>query len=913
MNHTPSGVEGASPSGNGEARKVLPPGAVIDRRYEVMQVLGRGGFATVYLARDRELARDVALKVLHPDLVDSAALARLKREAAVARQVSERSLVRIYDFGRDGDIAYLAMEFVEGETLAQALDRAGSLPIELAVSIGRSMLHALRALHEAGIVHRDVKPSNILLPLSGHAKLGDLGLIHRLESGETIATEADEILGTLEYLAPEQLRGDDATPSSDLFALGVVLYEALAGRPPFSSGDSVATALSRLSTRPRELTRVRSGVPAWLARIVHRLLEREPGKRYRSASAALHDLDERRQPLFRHRPRLAIRSALVLLLLLSLLAWGLTERVVASNRSRAFSHVTQSSAYSYRGVAKDGTILWRLDGIEAPPTTFRALPGAPLSLAASCGPPPLHTLDRSRNLCIFDPQSGGLLRLVRLPTAATLFAGFGRSYGYRILARDLDGDGGDELIATFDQVPLWPSFTVLYEPRIGRARVVFVASGHHAFAAAADIDGDGHKELIFRGINNLMGWNSGLAAIRLVPPVNRPGPSPLRDAASTPDHLRTSQGTRNLLWYVLIPSKFNPGALAPHYTRIDSTARLIRLFSPADGSELDVGYDGFITTDRSGLPATQRLALRRRAYAELRAATTAEASHEIPIAIQRLAHAASLARHAGDTLLTQWAKRRRGIALTENHESHAAQTQFLALWKTSNDNNLAYDAGKAFFLSGRPDLALSWFRRGLGMRLAPLYGRQPREFINGELLSLWSLGRAVAAERAARQAATAFPEQSVDSVAFRQFVRWRLGIGPRDLADALGRPLSATDTDLPRYWELEFRRSWGTKPDVLLPEIDREIHRSTETVPLLLSLKAEVLAHQGKIQQALQIIKLAVRQADTQRHTIMGIRAQADLIARRMIEIAKLAGNPAIVRAGREIRSRWRDTLLRSH
>lgn len=897
------------PSGASEARSDLPPGTVVDHRYEVMRVLGRGGFATVYLARDRELARDVALKVLHADLLDSTALARLRREAAVAREVSEKSLVHIYDFGRDGGIAYLAMEFVEGETLAQSIDRAGPLAIEPVVSIARSVLLALQALHHAGIVHRDVKPSNILLPVSGSAKLGDLGLIHRIESGETVATEADTVLGTIEYLSPEQLRGDDATPKSDLYCLGVVLYEALTGQLPFPSGDSVATALSRLSSKPRELTKTQPGVPPWLARIVHKLLERDPRKRYPNPAAALRDLEERPQPLFRHRPRLFLRSILLLLLLLSLLGWRAARTLSEAERSQPFSHLVQRGSYSYLGIAKNGAVLWRLEGIQAPPSTFRPRPGARLQLAASCGPPPLHALGRIRQLCIFDAQSGGLLQRVKLPTAAKLFPGFGSSYGDRVVSIDLDGDGGDELVVTFDQLPLWPSYTVLYEPKIDRARVVLVASGHHNFAGAVDLDGDGRKELIFRGINNLMGWNSGLAAVRLAPPVNRRGSSPLRDAAASPDHLRTANGTRNLLWYVLIPSKFNPSVLALHYTEVDRAARLIRLISPADGSELDVGFDGFLVTDKSSLPGKRRRALRQEAYAQLRAATAAEAAHAMPSAIQHLAHAVTLARDANDSLLTQWTERRRGIAFVKADRYGDAQSQFNELWQKSGDNNLAYDAGKAFFLNGRPGLALSWFRRGLGLRLAPLYGRQPREFINGELFSLWALGRPEAAEQAARQAATAFPEQAFGALAFREFVRWREGRKPRDISEIFGHPLRASDTDLPRYWELEFRRSWGTKPSLLLPAIDREIHRSTETVPLLLSLKAKILAHEGKIGRALRIIREAVSEADTQRRTTMGIRAQADLIARRMITIAKLAGKPSLAHQASETRARWAATL----
>ncbi len=887
----------------------LPVGTIVDHRYEISRALGRGGFATVYLAHDRELNRDVALKVLHEDLLDSSALARLKREAAVAREVRDEGLIHIYDFGRSEGIAYLAMELVDGRNLAEAL-AAGPLATEGAVSTARSVLRALLALHQRGLVHRDVKPSNILLPVSGQAKLADLGVLRRLEGGESVATEANAILGTIDYLAPELLRGEEATPASDLYSLGAVLYETLAGTPPFPSGTGVQSAFTRLRAKPKEIRRLQPGVPPWLAHVVHRLLEKDPRKRYPSAAVALLDLERRPRPLFHHRPRLALRAALISLLLLTVVGWRASREARSSQVRSPFSHVASRGPGSFAGIAANGTVLWSSAGFESQPVPFRASQLGPARLAATCGPPPTHSFARSRRLCVFDAQSGGLDSVLRLPTAARLFPGFSRTYASRVVAQDLDGDGGDELLVTSLELPYWPSYTVLYEPRIGRSRIVFVASGHHYFVGSADLDGSGHRDLLFVGINNLMGWNHGLAAVRVDPPVDQAGNAPLADAACTPDHLRTRGGTRNLLWYVLLPSKFGVAWDASHYIQLEPSKRLILLRAPDDGSELAITYDGFLASDRSNLPAAERRKLRAEAYASLREATTSEQSGHFRAAAREAQRAHDLAARSADTLLAQWAARRRGVALVEAHRFSTAQTLFERLWDGSSDNNLAYDAGKSFYLNGRPELALSWFRRGLGPRINPSHGRQPREFIDGEFFCLYTLGRTQAALLEIQRASNAYPKGSLDFSAIQEFLRWREGETPRDLAAIYGGDLGPGVTDLVRYLNLEFRWSWGIEPGALMPDIERELHRSTETLPLLLSLKAEVLEHEDKLAAALAAAQRAVEGVAAQRHKVMILRAFEDLPLRRLVEIAKRAHRPTLERLGEKTLSRWREKLL---
>ena len=184
--------------------RILDPGTCLDQRYEIRRVLGIGGYAVVYLAFDREIRREVALKVLRADRVSPGSLVRLRREAAVARDAASPRLVRIFDIGTSEAAVYLTLEVVEGESLRDRLKR-GPLPVDEAVRLAVQILEGLRVLHALGIVHRDVKPGNILLELKGGVKLADFGLA--LRQDETRLTVGEGVLGTLDYVSPEQALG----------------------------------------------------------------------------------------------------------------------------------------------------------------------------------------------------------------------------------------------------------------------------------------------------------------------------------------------------------------------------------------------------------------------------------------------------------------------------------------------------------------------------------------------------------------------------------------------------------------------------------------------------------------------------------------------------------------------------------
>jgi hypothetical protein len=276
--------------------EALAVGTVVGERYRIEEVLGRGGYAVVYRAVDLRSGDRVALKVLRSDRASAVAVRRLQREAESAAAVRHPHVVRVLDHGVAAEGAFLAMELVDGETLRERV-AGGALPVDEAVRIATAVAGALEALHEFGLVHRDLKPSNILLGLDGSVRVADLGLVTALDpEDETRATRADGLVGTLEYLSPEQALGHEVDGRSDLYSLGVVLFEMLAGQLPFTAKSSLGSVLARVTAEPARLSDSRPDAPPWLVAVVRRLLEKDPARRYASAAELLGDLRARRGP-----------------------------------------------------------------------------------------------------------------------------------------------------------------------------------------------------------------------------------------------------------------------------------------------------------------------------------------------------------------------------------------------------------------------------------------------------------------------------------------------------------------------------------------------------------------------------------------------------------------------------------------
>ena len=263
-------------------------GRTFDTRYVIERKLGSGGMADVYLAEDQELGRRVALKLLDDrHASDEQFVERFRREAQSAAGLNHPSIVSIFDRGYAEGTYYIAMEYLDGRTLKELLVKNGPTPVPIAIDYARQILGALAFAHRNGIVHRDIKPHNIVVGGDGRLKVTDFGIAR---SGASQMTEAGSIVGTAQYLSPEQARGAPVDPRSDIYSLGVVLYEMLTGKVPFSGDTPVEIAMKHLSQVPEPPSKLRDGIPHDLDAVVMRALAKDPEQRYATAEEMDADL-----------------------------------------------------------------------------------------------------------------------------------------------------------------------------------------------------------------------------------------------------------------------------------------------------------------------------------------------------------------------------------------------------------------------------------------------------------------------------------------------------------------------------------------------------------------------------------------------------------------------------------------------
>lgn len=258
---------------------------VVGGRYRLVRLIARGGMAEVWEGLDEVLARPVAVKVLLPHLArDEAFVQRFRREAVAAARLSHPHIVALFDTCSDDGTEAIVMELVRGPTLREALDREGQLPPLRVMAIGAQVADALEHAHNGGLVHRDVKPGNILLSDDGRVLVADFGIAKAAEAASDL-TEVGQIVGTAKYLSPEQVEGKGLDARSDVYSLGIVLYEALCGRAPFVADNPTATALARLTTTPLSPRQIRAGIPRALEDAIVKAMARQPDDRHHSAAA----------------------------------------------------------------------------------------------------------------------------------------------------------------------------------------------------------------------------------------------------------------------------------------------------------------------------------------------------------------------------------------------------------------------------------------------------------------------------------------------------------------------------------------------------------------------------------------------------------------------------------------------------
>jgi eukaryotic-like serine/threonine-protein kinase len=270
---------------------------VFNDRYEVQSRIGRGGMADVFLARDRLLDRPVAVKVLFPEHAsDPSFVERFKREAQSAANLTHPNIVGVYDWGKQGTTYFIVMEYVNGRSLADIIRSDGALLPQRAADITNDVAAALGFAHSSGVVHRDVKPGNILVSPAGNVKVADFGIARALNSAsEAGLTQAGAVMGTASYFSPEQAQGANPDPRSDLYSLGIVMYEMVSGRPPFSGENPVSIAYKQVHETPTALRELVPDVPPSYDAIVTKLLAKSPANRYQNAEELRLDLKRFRE------------------------------------------------------------------------------------------------------------------------------------------------------------------------------------------------------------------------------------------------------------------------------------------------------------------------------------------------------------------------------------------------------------------------------------------------------------------------------------------------------------------------------------------------------------------------------------------------------------------------------------------
>ena len=357
---------------NGNDADRRDPPRLFDGRYQLHGRLGAGGMATVYLAEDTSLHRKVAIKVLAERYAeDEQFVERFRREAQSAAGLNHPNIVAIYDRGVAEGTYYIAMEYLDGPTLKDVIDERGGLEPNRAIGFATQILAALRFAHNHGVVHRDIKPHNVVVSPDGRLKVTDFGIAR---AGASQMTEVGSIVGTAQYLSPEQARGEVVGPPSDLYSVGIVLYEMLTGRVPFEGDSAVAIAMKHLSEEPVPPSVYAPGTPPALEQVVLRALAKDAGDRYQTAEEMSADLDRARR--------------------------GVALSPRTEQMTRVIPPVAHGAA-DPRAAAARGTRVW--DRELPPPVAAAPAAGAPRSARAgpgccsrcSCSPPARSPRSRS--------------------------------------------------------------------------------------------------------------------------------------------------------------------------------------------------------------------------------------------------------------------------------------------------------------------------------------------------------------------------------------------------------------------------------------------------------------------------------------------------------------------------------------
>jgi len=267
----------------------LQRGHLFAERYEIIEQLGKGGMGVVYRVHDQKIHEDVAIKILKPEIAsEKNTISRFNNELRLARKITNKSICKMYDLNEYQGLQFITMEYVPGEDLKSFIRRSGQVSIGKAISIAKQLCQGLHEAHDLGVIHRDLKPSNIMIDTEGNAKIMDFGIARSTESKGI--TEAGVIIGTPEYMSPEQVEGDEVDPRSDIYSLGVILYELVTGRTPFEGKTPMSVALKHKTSKPQKPQELNTQVPEVLNRLILKCLEKDREKRYQSVDNLLENL-----------------------------------------------------------------------------------------------------------------------------------------------------------------------------------------------------------------------------------------------------------------------------------------------------------------------------------------------------------------------------------------------------------------------------------------------------------------------------------------------------------------------------------------------------------------------------------------------------------------------------------------------
>jgi transcriptional regulator with XRE-family HTH domain/tetratricopeptide (TPR) repeat protein len=524
--------------------------------------------------------------------------------------------------------------------------------------------------------------------------------------------------------------------------------------------------------------------------------------------------------------------------------------VIEWRRGRTFK-MLRRDGNGVEAISHSGEVLWQATGVDpviAERWTLVRMPGGRTLVACVLAKPADFRPEIVSILSLVEPNAQRLEVMERITLPAPggkLFPDYARRYELAYLnAVDLDGDGIDEILATYQQVPECVSYTVLYEPAIRRARVVFVQTGAHHLSGAWDIDGDGRHDLVFLGINNGYNWVNALAAVRVKPWVGKRSVGDEMPVFS-PDSINYLPTEPEALFYTLLPR----GRVPDDPDAVSWGAKRRRLsVKLATGREIPLSPLGFLIPPKSALPEMERRALRREAYRHDRESRRLAHAGFMKDAVRESRQAVAAAERAADEILTEAMQRDLIKALIAAGSTPEAEELVTLLVRTSeNASEIFYDAAVAFHLSGDLRRAIRYYEAGIRRGGSPEAGKSKHEFIQAEVFALVELGEFDAAEQAIDRFRDRYVTGDADwSAPYREFVRWQRGAMPRpESVD-----LSPNATDLLRYWKLEFRNARGEEPATLLHETDALLAEGNRPRSALLSLRSVLLARLGRAEDA---------------------------------------------------------------